>query len=132
VTVEPDGVVYRTRDGVYWNFWEPAARYRHVQGPPRSRWLTWTAVIPDDVSAEHGWVDWLGLSRFVGLPLPIPTPSDPSGTRALRRVARSKDPMERFILIKAIRDYHGADNLDAYPREVSWAEIKRQWPRILR
>jgi hypothetical protein len=106
------GVLYREpryRD-VYWTFWG-----ERTQG--QKNFEVFTAPVPDDV-IEYFDPDMRELSIVSGF--------EP---KELRKMGRSKNPIERLEVVEAIRDCSGPSRVDPShtPEEVSPFEMAERW-----
>jgi hypothetical protein len=109
------GVLYREPRflDIYWTFWEGRER-------GQKNFDVFTAPIPEDV-IEYFDPDLKELCMVSGFDL-----------RELRKLGRSKDPIERLDIVMAIRDCGGPSRVDPkhVPDEVSPFEMAERWGEV--
>ena len=85
---------------------------------PRAKVRVWRYDLPDDVFADHDWArkDAAAIARTHG-----------QSVNSLIAASTSRDASERQWALDMIAGYHGWDNIDGYPLEISASEMKRRW-----
>jgi hypothetical protein len=98
---------------VYWTFWEE-------RPPGQKNFEVFTAPIPSDV-IDHFDPDIRELELVSGW-----------RARDLRRMGRSKKPLERFEIVKAIKECNGASSVDPSksPEIISPYEMRNRWGAV--
>lgn len=109
------GVLFRAphRRGTFWTFWSS----RELG---EKSYRVFTAPIPPDV-IEHFEPDLKELTFVSGIDL-----------REMRKLSRSKNPVERLHLVMAIRDCNGASRVDPEhePEIMSIHELSERWGAV--
>lgn len=109
------GVVYREPrfHEVYWTFWPERPRGQKT-------FDVFTAPIPAEI-LEYFEPDVRELSMASGF-----------GSTEIRKLSRSKDPLERLEIVKAIKDCNGASRVDPshVPEEVTPFEMAERWGEV--
>lgn len=88
---------------------------------PRKMYDTYRFNLPDDVFAEHNWVNADRLASFLG-----------ESSTDLKAKARSEHPLERAYVMLNIIAYYGPTELDQYPIQRTGGELRRRWPRVFK
>jgi len=106
------GVLFREprKHDIYWTFWE-------ARDSGQKNFEVFTAPVPHDV-IEYFEPDLRELSIVSGIDL-----------RELRKLSKSKDPVERLEVVSAIRYCNGASSVDPgrSPEMISPFEMVKRW-----
>lgn len=101
------GVVYDSGYG-------PTVKY--FQSYDDERVSIYDVSIDDDVVKENDWVDWKGVASYTG-----------QSTSDLRKYGKSKDPLARASVVEAAASYHGWDEFDSYPEDMTIEEAEEKY-----
>lgn len=103
------GVIYRNEHGI-------RIEYTHGFGEGTARDLVYLVPVPDDVLAEHTWVDVFDVASSSGREV-----------AELQEMSRSRNVLDRVSVIEDIAGHYGWIELDNYPLSMTEKELRRRW-----
>lgn len=97
------------------------AEYWTEPGPESETYTVYAWGVEKNVQEDLVWVDWEAVASYTGHSLD-----------QLKELGRSRDPMDRASVYKAVGDYYGYDEFDSYPLELTREDMEKRWPEFAR
>lgn len=104
---------------VEWWFWESPNPYDHDFDEDTATYKVSKISVAADVIADHSWVDVASVASSVG-----------TDEKALRRLAKSRDPLDRARVLEDFVGNYGAYDFDQYPTDYTKAELVALFPSL--
>lgn len=117
-------IVYETKTGerksIEAEYWpEPESR-KERYGESQDYYEIDRFTVEDDVLKDLSWVkDWDGIAETMG-----------TSEAEIKKLARSKNPLDRAEVYRMVGDYSGWENIDGYPITLSRKEMEERWPEF--